>query len=170
MHHYKRLSLVLSDKAGCDFVGEVCSHGRVILRMGGGVNDTWSQAIGAFRRYVWLRTLFSIQPMVPLPFEYFFWDDKCEKWMQDRTMDTYKFTEYFGNEVFRKRPYLKKEWCLKIIESPLKMEPQENNRFRSPSVASPLHIFWKPEVRGGTCFQGGCRTTDVWMTSTLLTN
>jgi hypothetical protein len=30
----------------------------------------------------------------------------------------------------RKRPYLKKEWCIKVIENPLKIEPQENNRFR----------------------------------------
>jgi hypothetical protein len=45
-------------------------------------------------------------------------------------MDIYKFTDYFENEVLRKRPYLKKEWCIKIIESPLKIEPQENNRFR----------------------------------------
>jgi hypothetical protein len=24
----------------------------------------------------------------------------------------YKFTNYFENEVLRKRPYLKKEWCI----------------------------------------------------------
>jgi hypothetical protein len=53
-------------------------------------------------------------------------------------MDTYKFTEYFENEVLRKRPYLKKEWCIKIIESPLKMEPQENNRFRFWGVVDDL--------------------------------
>lgn len=53
-------------------------------------------------------------------------------------MDTYKFTEYFENEVLRKRPYLKKEWCIKIIESPLKIEPQENNRFRFWCVVADL--------------------------------
>ena len=42
----------------------------------------------------------------------------------------YRFTEYFENEVLRKRPYLKKEWCIRIIESPLRVEPQEHNRFR----------------------------------------
>lgn len=42
----------------------------------------------------------------------------------------YKYTKYFENEVLRKRPYIKKEWCIKIIENPLKMEEQDGNRFR----------------------------------------
>jgi hypothetical protein len=42
----------------------------------------------------------------------------------------YKFTDYFENEVLRKRPYLKKEWCIQVLENPLRSEPQENNRFR----------------------------------------
>lgn len=45
-------------------------------------------------------------------------------------MDKYKFTPYFENEVLRKRSYLKKEWCIRVIENPIKVEPQENNRFR----------------------------------------
>jgi hypothetical protein len=45
-------------------------------------------------------------------------------------MDIYRFTDYFENEVLRKRPYIKKEWCIRIIENPIKVEPQENNRFR----------------------------------------
>ena len=32
-------------------------------------------------------------------------------------MDKYKFTEYFEKEVLRKRPYLKKEWCIYAIET-----------------------------------------------------
>ena len=52
----------------------------------------------------------------------------------------YKFTDYFEKEVLRKRPYLKKEWCVRVIEEPIKMEPQEHNRFR----------FWGiiPELEG----------------------
>lgn len=42
----------------------------------------------------------------------------------------YKYTKYFEKEVLRKRPYIKKEWCIKIIENPLKMEEQDGNRFR----------------------------------------
>ena len=45
-------------------------------------------------------------------------------------MDKYKFTNYFEQEVLQKRPYLKKEWCIRVIENPLKMESQEHNRFR----------------------------------------
>ena len=41
-----------------------------------------------------------------------------------------KFTLYFENEVLRKRPYLTKDMCAKIIEAPLKVERQEDNRFR----------------------------------------
>jgi hypothetical protein len=42
----------------------------------------------------------------------------------------YQYTEYFENEVLRKRPYLRKEWCIQVIENPIKVERQEHNRFR----------------------------------------
>ena len=45
-------------------------------------------------------------------------------------MDKYRFTSYFENEILRKRPYIKKEWCARVIENPLKVERQENDRFR----------------------------------------
>jgi len=45
-------------------------------------------------------------------------------------MTEYKFTQYFENDVLLKRPYLKKEWCIRVIKNPLKCEQQENNRFR----------------------------------------
>lgn len=55
-------------------------------------------------------------------------------------MSDYRFTEYFEKEVLRKRPYLKKEWCICICECPMKVELQEGNRFR----------FWGriPELEG----------------------
>ena len=53
-------------------------------------------------------------------------------------MTKYGFTEYFESEVLRKRPYLKKEWCIQIVEKPLKVEPQENNRFRYWGVVDQL--------------------------------
>jgi hypothetical protein len=55
-------------------------------------------------------------------------------------LTNYSFTNYFENEVLRKRPYLKKEWCIGVIENPLMVEQQENNRFR----------FWGevPELEG----------------------
>lgn len=45
-------------------------------------------------------------------------------------MPDYRFTDYFEKEVLRKRPYLKKEWCIQVIEKPIRSEPQENNRYR----------------------------------------
>jgi len=42
----------------------------------------------------------------------------------------YQYTEYFENQVLRKRPYLRKEWCIRVIEDPIRVESQENNRFR----------------------------------------
>jgi hypothetical protein len=42
----------------------------------------------------------------------------------------YKFTNYFEKEVLRKRPYIKKEWCIQVLENPLRVEMQEGNRFR----------------------------------------
>ena len=45
-------------------------------------------------------------------------------------MANYKYTQYFENEVLRKRPYLKKEWCVKVLENPVRTEPQEWNRYR----------------------------------------
>jgi hypothetical protein len=45
-------------------------------------------------------------------------------------MADYRFTEYFENQVLQKRSYLKKEWCIRVIENPVKIAPQEHNRFR----------------------------------------
>lgn len=45
-------------------------------------------------------------------------------------MAEYKFTDYFERQVLRKRPYLKKEWCIYAIENAVHSEPQEHNRFR----------------------------------------
>jgi len=55
-----------------------------------------------------------------------------------KEMGRYTFTEYFNNEVLRKRPYLKKEWCIHVIENPIKMERQEHNRFRFWGVIEEL--------------------------------
>jgi hypothetical protein len=45
-------------------------------------------------------------------------------------MPEYKFTDYFENEVLRKRNYLKKEWCIQVIENPIRIEIQSDNRVR----------------------------------------
>ena len=45
-------------------------------------------------------------------------------------MPEYKFTDYFLQEVLRKRPYLRREWCIYVVENAVRFEPQEHNRFR----------------------------------------
>ncbi len=54
----------------------------------------------------------------------------------------YQFTRYFEEQVLRKRPYLKKEWCVEVLENYVQFERQENNRFR----------FWKNIPEAGDRF------------------
>ena len=52
-------------------------------------------------------------------------------WLPDPTLTAeYLFTNYFLNEVLRKRPYIKPEWCVIGIENAVHSEPQETNRWR----------------------------------------
>ena len=41
-----------------------------------------------------------------------------------------KTTRYFREQVLRKRPYLKEEWCERIMNKPLKKEIQSDGRLR----------------------------------------
>jgi len=45
-------------------------------------------------------------------------------------MSEYKWTDYFENQVLKKRPYLKKEWCTRVIQNPLRIERQGDTRVR----------------------------------------
>ena len=45
-------------------------------------------------------------------------------------MADYRFTSYFERDVLRKRPYLQREWCVFVIEHPVRWERQEQNRWR----------------------------------------
>jgi hypothetical protein len=42
----------------------------------------------------------------------------------------YVFTPYFEKQVLRKRPYLTKEMCIRAIQSPARVELQEQDRYR----------------------------------------
>lgn len=55
-------------------------------------------------------------------------------------MPEYRFTSYFEQEVLRKRPYLDRAWCIRVVEAPFRVERQEDNRWR----------FWAaiPELEG----------------------
>ncbi|MGN6850149.1 MAG: hypothetical protein ACTHJK_11865 [Sphingomicrobium sp.] len=41
-----------------------------------------------------------------------------------------KSTRYFEEQVLRKRPYLKREWCTEAIREPIRSEMQEDGRIR----------------------------------------
>ncbi|PYL20678.1 MAG: hypothetical protein DMF44_14420 [Verrucomicrobia bacterium] len=45
-------------------------------------------------------------------------------------MPAYRFTPYFENQVMRKRPYLTKDMCIRVVQSPIRVEPQEQDRYR----------------------------------------
>ena len=49
-------------------------------------------------------------------------------------MADYRFTDYFEHVVLRKRPYIEREWCIRVIENAVRQEIQDGNRFR----------FWAP--------------------------
>ena len=42
----------------------------------------------------------------------------------------FRFTAYFEHEVLRKRPYLPREWCVRVVEAPTRVESQEDERVR----------------------------------------
>ena len=42
----------------------------------------------------------------------------------------YQFTEYFERIVLSQRPYLRKAWCLRVLQNPLREEQQEDGRWR----------------------------------------
>lgn len=52
----------------------------------------------------------------------------------------FDYTKYFEDEVLRKRPYLRKEWCEFVVLNAERSELQEHNRIR----------FWAqvPEMGG----------------------
>lgn len=55
-------------------------------------------------------------------------------------MLSYSFTAYFEQRVLVKRPYIQREWCIRVIESPLVVAREPSGRYR----------FWAavPELQG----------------------
>lgn len=45
-------------------------------------------------------------------------------------MTDYRFTDYFEREVLRKRPYLRKAWCIFVLKNPVRSEPQGQNGYQ----------------------------------------
>ena len=53
-------------------------------------------------------------------------------------MPDYQYTAYFEKEVLRKRPYIRREWCIRVIESPVRVERQGKDRWRFWGVVPEL--------------------------------
>jgi hypothetical protein len=41
-----------------------------------------------------------------------------------------KTTRYFEEQVLRKRPYIKRDWCEAVLAAPIRREVQDNGRIR----------------------------------------
>ncbi|MSO94090.1 MAG: hypothetical protein EXQ86_11915 [Rhodospirillales bacterium] len=39
-------------------------------------------------------------------------------------------TRYFEEQVLRKKPYIRREWCAQVLSAPAMREPQANGRVR----------------------------------------
>ena len=49
-----------------------------------------------------------------------------------------KTTRYFEEQVLRKRPYIRREWCERTVANPLKREEQPDGRIRFWGVVPEL--------------------------------
>jgi hypothetical protein len=45
-------------------------------------------------------------------------------------MDEYRFTDYFEQQVLRKRAYLQKDWCIYVVKHAIRYEFQAPDRYR----------------------------------------
>ncbi len=61
-------------------------------------------------------------------------DDSLPRTVSGRFVAEYKFADYFEQKVLLKRPYLRREWCIAVVERPTRSEPQGDSR----------HRFWAP--------------------------
>jgi hypothetical protein len=49
-----------------------------------------------------------------------------------------KTTRYFEEQVLRKRPYLERAWCERVLRQPLRLEVQADGRIRHWAFISEL--------------------------------
>ena len=49
-----------------------------------------------------------------------------------------KTTRYFEEQVLRKRPYIRREWCEEIVARPIRREVQRDGRIRHWGVVAEL--------------------------------
>ena len=66
-------------------------------------------------------------------------DCRCP-WLIIVRVQEHPTTAYFREQVLRKRPYLRIEWCVRAIQTPLRIATQEDGRIR--------HWIAIPELNG----------------------
>ena len=49
-----------------------------------------------------------------------------------------KTTRYFEEQVLRKRPYIRREWCEQIVQHPMQREVQPDGRIRHWGIVPEL--------------------------------
>lgn len=52
-----------------------------------------------------------------------------------------KTTRYFEEQVLRKRPYLRREWCERALQEPVYREVQDDGRIRHWIFVEEIHKF-----------------------------
>ncbi|MGH2459158.1 MAG: hypothetical protein ACRDIY_09855 [Chloroflexota bacterium] len=52
-----------------------------------------------------------------------------------------KTTRYFEEQVLRKRPYLRREWCERALQEPVYREVQDDGRIRQWIYVEEIHKF-----------------------------
>ena len=53
-------------------------------------------------------------------------------------MHEFQFARYFDCDVLRKRPYLRRSWCIDVVRHPLKEHQQPDGRWRFWGVVPEL--------------------------------
>ena len=52
-----------------------------------------------------------------------------------------KTTRYFEEQVLRKRPYIKREWCEQALQNPIRREVQPDRRIRQWVIVEELDKY-----------------------------
>lgn len=52
-----------------------------------------------------------------------------------------KTTRYFEEQVLRKRPYIRREWCEQAVQAPIRRKRQPDGRIRAWVYVTELHAY-----------------------------
>ncbi len=96
----------------------------------------WAQGHTPLSNNAWLGRLVQVHQLILLPpnvssIESDSDDRMTRKWTVARDSNmAYQFARYFETVVLLRRPYIRKEWCIAVVENPIRAEQQEDGRWR----------------------------------------